>query len=247
MKLAIGLLLSNGFPVPAPFVLGLLDLTSALVSGRFNPSVPPAVRVTDMRIISCQGFPVDTARNDVCRTALADPDVDALLFLDADMRHPADLAHRLLRHGQPLVTARYQMRKPPFHTCAFRKGGPGPHDFRAIEDQTGLVPVDRAGAGALLIVRDVLEAVRDRNGEDWFRYQEGPNGLRTVSEDMWFFESAIACGYQPWCDLDTVCTHVAAFEVDPGWQQPYLEARDRQRAEVNEPRLITFPPSEVLQ
>lgn len=247
MKLAVGLLLSNGFPVPAAFVLGLLDLTSALVAGRFNPSLPPALRVTDMRIISCQGFPVDTARNDVCRTALADPDVDYLLFLDADMRHPADLAHRLLKHGQALVTARYQMRKPPFHTCAMRKMGPGPHDFKSIEEQTGLVPVDRAGAGALLIRRDVLEAVQQAVGDDWFRYQAGPNGLRTVSEDMWFFEQAIACGFQPWCDLDTVCTHVASFEVEPGWQQPYLEARDRQQAEQGEKRLITFPQTAVLQ
>lgn len=243
MKLALGLLLSNGFPVPAPFVLGFADLLSTLLSGRLNPSLPAPLQVHDLRIVNCQGFPVDTARNDVCRTVLTDPDVTHLLFLDADMRHPSDLAHRLLRHQQPLVTARYQMRKPPFHTCAMRKAGPGPHDFKSIEEQSGLVPVDRAGAGCLLIAREVLEDIRARVGDDWFRYQTGPNGLRTVSEDMWFFEQAIACGYQPYCDLDTVCTHVASFEVEPGWNQQYREVLQPKTSVEPARKVIDFTPA----
>lgn len=230
MKLAIGVLLSNGFPVPAAFVLGLAELLQCVLTGTGNELLPPGRALTSARLINSQGFPVDTARNEICRLVLDEDNADYLLFLDADMRHPANLAHRLLSHNLPLVTGRYQMRKPPFHTVAMRKAGPGPHDFKAIEDQRGLVPVDRAGAGCLLISRQVLEDVRLLAGDNWFQYQVGPSGLRTVSEDMWFFEQAQLAGYQPWCDLDAVCTHISAFEIDPSWQKPYLEARDRAEA-----------------
>jgi len=227
VKLAIGVLLSNGFPVPAAFVLGLAELLQSVLTGTGNELLPVARKLTSARLINSQGFPVDTARNEICRLVLDNDDADYLLFLDADMRHPANLAHRLLSHNLSLVTGRYQMRKPPFHTVAMRKAGPGPHDFKAIEDQRGLVPIDRAGAGCLLIARQVLEDVRLLAGDNWFQYQAGPSGLRTVSEDMWFFEQAQLAGYQPWCDLDAVCGHIASFEIDPGWQKPYLEARDR--------------------
>lgn len=226
MKLAIGLLLANGFPVPAPFVTGFADLLTCVLTGAGNSLLPPKRQITSARLITSPGFPIDTARNEVCRLFLDEDTADYLLFLDADMRHPKDLAHRLLANNVPLVTGRYQMRKPPFHTVAMRKAGPGPHDFKSIDEQHGLVPIDRAGAGCLLIAREVLEKVRAHAGDNWFMYQVGPNGLRTVSEDMWFFEQAQACGYQPWCDLDTVSTHVAQFEVDPSWNQRVVQARD---------------------
>lgn len=229
MKLKIGLLLSNGFPVPAAFVLGLTNLLTQILTGAGNSLLPPERHITECGIISSQGFPVDTARNEVCRLFL-ESDADYLLFLDADMGHPGDLAHRLLAHDVPLVTGRYQMRKPPFHTVALRKAGPGPHDFKPILDQHGLVPIDRAGAGCLLIAREVLENIRMIAGDNWFQYQIGEKGLRTVSEDMWFFEQAQHCGYQPYCDLDVVSTHVASFEVDPGWQRDALRVLDEVRA-----------------
>jgi hypothetical protein len=223
VKVAIGLLLSNGFPVPVPFVLGLTDVLTATLTGTGNTLLPAERQITDARIIRTEGFPVDTARNEVCRMFLDQYDGDYLLFLDADMRHPATIAHQLLRHQVDLVTARYQMRKPPFHTVAMRKVGNGPHDYKSIAETSGLVRVDAAGAGALLIHRSVLEKVRAKVGDDWFRYQVGPNGLRTVSEDMWFFERCKALGIQAWADLDCVCTHVAAFEIDPTWNAPYRE------------------------
>jgi hypothetical protein len=74
-------------------------------------------------------------------------------------------------------------------------------------------------------------AIRDRNGDEWFRYQDGPDGKRSRSEDMWFYEQALACGFQPYLDADTVCTHFASFEVDPSFQQPFHEALARAQAE----------------
>jgi hypothetical protein len=226
VKVAIGLIFSHGFPVPPPFIKGLFDWYGAVLTGSGNRLLPAERAITDARIIYSEDFPVDAARNDVCRVFLDESDHDYLVFLDADMRHPAETIHRLLGHGLPVVTGRYQMRRPPFHTVAMRKTGTGPHDYTSVAETSGLVPIEAGGAGVLAIRRDVLERLRTQTNGEWFRYQVGPNGLRSVSEDMWFYQQAILAGYQPMADLDLTCSHVASFEVGPQWHTPFREAYD---------------------
>lgn len=217
MKLTIGLILSHGFPVPAPFVVGLAGLYRALLTGEGNTLLPPGQGITAARSVFSFAFPTDAARNELCRKFLDEDNGDYLLFLDADMKHPEMLPHRLLSHGQAIVTGRYQLRKSPFLTVAMQKVGDGPHDYKAVDKcgpVRGLMPIDAAGAGCLLIRRDVLQTMRARLGDNWFQYQIGKSGLRDVSEDMWFFEQAKACGYQAYLDADAVCSHIGQFEID---------------------------------
>jgi glycosyltransferase involved in cell wall biosynthesis len=227
VKVAIGLLLSNGFPVPVPFFLSYFALYNRLVAGAGNANLPPHLQIVGAPLIHSQGFPVDCARNDVCRKVL-ESDADYLLFLDADMRHPADLVERLLKHDTAIVTARYHMRKPPFLAVAMRHCGPNAFDCRAIERGQGLMPIDFGGAGALLIRRDVLEAM----GSDWFRYSRQTRAPfeYTISEDMHFYLNARKAGFQPYVDWDTECGHFAMMEVDGSWNRPFVEAADAQRA-----------------
>jgi hypothetical protein len=227
VNVAIGLIFAHGFPTPPAFIKGLFDWYGAVLTGSGNAGVAPDKAITGARLIYSEDFPIDAARNDVCRVFLAAKDYDYLVFLDADMRHPAQTIHRLVGHGLPVVTGRYQMRKPPFHTVAMRKTGDGPHDYTSVAETSGLVPIDGGGAGVLAIRRDVLDAMRARVGENWFQYQVGPNGLRSVSEDMWFYQQAIAAGFQPMADLDLQCSHVASFEVGASWHVPFREAFDQ--------------------
>lgn len=225
MKVAIGLVLTHGFPIPIPFLKGVFDWYGTLISGAANATA--AQPITEARLIYSEDFPIDAARNDICRVFLDQSDAEYLIFLDADMRHPSDVVHRLVSHGAPIVTGRYQMRRPPFQTVAMRKTGDGQRDYKSIEDQTGFVPIDAAGAGVLAIRRDVLQRIRAAHGDEWFAYSMGPNGLKSVSEDMAFFERAKALGIQAYCDLDVACSHVASFEVGAQWHQPFRDAYDK--------------------
>jgi hypothetical protein len=220
LKVCLGLIYSHGFPVPAPFVSGLTGVLYMLLTGSGNRLLPVDRQITAARVLESYAFPVDAARNELCRMFLDQDDAEYLLFLDADMRHQPEIAHRLVSHGQPLVTGRYQMRKSPFWTVAMRKTGDGPRDYKAVDkvtDVAGLIPVDAAGAGALLIHRSVLVAIRERIGDEWFKYQVGASGLRDISEDMWFFEQSKAAGFQAYLDADATCTHVGQFEIDAAW------------------------------
>ncbi len=230
MKVAVGLVLTHGFPVPIPFLKGIFDWYGALLTGAGNALLRPEDHITQAKLIYSEDFPIDCARNDICRVFLEQSDAEYLIFLDADMRHPAEVIHKLVSHGAPIVTGRYQMRRAPFQTVAMRKVGDGPRDYKAIEETTGLVKIDAAGAGVLAIRRDVLQRMRAVHGDEWFAYSMGPNGLKSVSEDMAFFERAKALGIQAYCDLDVQCTHVAAFEVGAQWHAPFREAYDKAQA-----------------
>lgn len=236
MKVTLGLVVSHGFPVPAPFVIGYSHLLQAMLTGAPNAALPAHLKIDRARALFVQDFPIDFARNRACTIFLDEDDGDHLLFLDVDMVHPPDLAHRLVAAGEDVVTARYTMRKPPFFSVAMRRSGDGPTDYQAIEKVEpgvrGLAKVDAGGAGALLISRRCLAAIRERVGDDWFRYQDGPAGLRSRSEDMWFYEQAIAAGFQPWLDADLWCKHIAQFEVDPSFHEPYADAYKAKQQEA---------------
>jgi len=227
VRVAIGLLMANGFAMYPPFVMGWTRMLQGLLTGALN--APGGPQVTEVNVVYGQDFPIDHARNRMLRLILDDdPRSEWVLLLDVDMSHPPDTLHRLLAHGKDVVTGRYTMRKPPFFSVAMRKTGDGPTDYQAIEkvepDVTGLLPIDAAGAGCLLVSRRALLRIRDLIGDDWFRYQDGPDGKRSRSEDMWFFEAAREAGFQPYLDADLWCGHIASFVVDPKYHEPYAEA-----------------------
>jgi glycosyltransferase involved in cell wall biosynthesis len=243
MKVTLGILLAGGFPVPTDFVVGYSLLFQTMMS-----KMGPGQTIDRGRVLFEQNFPIDWARNHCVKSFLDSDDGDYLLFLDADMVHPPDLAHRLVAHGVDIVTAHYVTRRPPHFTVAMRKVGPGHTDYESVcrhGEEHGLMEVDAAGAGALLISRRCLQDMRamlrerrlraepdfpwpDVAGDDWFRYQDGPEGLRSRSEDLWFFEQAKAAGFQAYLDADVKCRHLAQFAIDHNWHEPWREAHARE-------------------
>lgn len=236
MKVHVCVILANGFPPTTPFFESFALLQQYVLQGLGNDLLPVGRKIGAMRLTVEKNFPIDWARNHACGLFLDHDDSDYLLFLDADMTHPPDLAHRLVRHDVDVVTGRYVMRKPPFFTVAMRKVGAEATEYQAIEKLEasvhGLLKVDAAGAGALLISRRCLEAIRARVGDDWFRYQDGPEGKRSRSEDMWFYEQARAAGFQPWLDADLRCGHQAVFTVDDRNHAPYADEYKQALARV---------------
>lgn len=237
MRVAVGVIMANGFPIPPcffkswtrmmQFVGGCNDAWYA----QTNALLPPDRQVQETNVIHSEAFPVDRARNQIITHFLDRDTSDYLLFLDCDMEHPPDTIWRLLKHNVDVVTGRYPMRKPPFFSVCMRKTGPGPRDYDSIEKLlpldtiTGLVPVDGGGAGVLMVSRRCLTAMRAHLGADnWFMYQDGPDGLRSVSEDMWFYQQAIACGYQPLMDADLWCGHERKEVVTPKDHVPFKDA-----------------------
>jgi hypothetical protein len=235
MRLAIGLLLSPGYSPPAEFWLGradrtgdpegLLALTQRIQTGVANLSLPDHLKITGYRQITSRKFPTDVARNEVCQAVL-DGDEDYLLFLDCDMVHPGTLVETLLMAEKPVITARYHLKKPPFAAVCYVKHRTleGPHRYASIHFGQGIFEIERGGAGALLIRRDVLQAIHDKVGPNWFRYQRGPEAPHdfSVSEDFWFWQQAREAGFKCFVDWDCECQHLTQMAVDSSWNTPFL-------------------------
>ncbi len=225
MRLAIGTITSNDFPVPNVFWESFIALFRRLESGLVNSALPSHRQLTSLNWIRGQQFPTDVARNEICAAALQDG-CDYLLFLDCDMVHPSDLVERLLLVDQPVVTARYHLKKPPFAACVFMhdRVTPGPRQYRTIHFGRGVFEIHACGAGALLIRRDVLTAIAERKGHNWFRYQRGPTPPHdfSVSEDIWFCEQARAAGFSIWCDWELECGHVTNHIIGKSFNDAYV-------------------------
>lgn len=260
MKFAIGMIVSSGFRVDTDFLYGrpdhppegFLALWSHIESGAINQHLPDELKITGVESILSRKFPTQVARNEICRNVLQ-KDHDYLLFLDCDMVHPIDMVQRLLLQQKPVVTARYHTKKAPFAAIAYVKHRTeaGPHRYASVHFGQGCFEIERAGAGALLIRRDVLQAIHDRHMArlaeietlnipdwaraylpreqtvQWFRYQYGPevNGDETVSEDFWFFQQAREAGFSCWCDWEIVCPHIGPQAIDDSWNRPFLHTQ----------------------
>lgn len=229
MKIAVGLVVSHGFPAPTEFWDSYEQVMHHLRSGAANDTLPPELQITNVRRIKSTAFPVDLARNEVVRSFLDDGDERFLVFMDADMTFPADWVAKLVAHDHPVVTARYHMRKPPYHAIAYVKHRwqDGPHAYAPVHFGHGLIEIERGGAGALVIRRDVAEAIRFKNGDNWFRYQRGPEKPHdmSVSEDFWFYQQAREAGFACYCDWDVECRHLQLMAIDRTWNLSYLEAQ----------------------
>jgi hypothetical protein len=145
---------------------GFFAMWQRLQTGEANRHM--AQPITGLNLIYSRLFPTDVARNEVCTNLLA-TDADWLLFLDTDMVHPADLPERLLSAHRKVITGRYHLKAPPFSTVAYVKHPTqdGPGRYSTIHFGQGIFEIERGGGGALLIHREVLEAIRDRQLRDW--------------------------------------------------------------------------------
>lgn len=115
-------------------------------------------------VISFQrGVPFDVARNFLV-DQLYDYGCDWLFFLDSDVMCPADTIQRLLAHQQPIVSALYYRRHPPYNPCMWKAmEKPSPQGaFAPISDwpKGQVIDVDVTGAGVLLIHRSVFDKIQ---------------------------------------------------------------------------------------
>jgi len=229
MRLAIGIVMTSAFAAPPQFWDSYEGLIWRLASGAINRTLPRHLLIEGARRIKSAKFPTDVARNEICRNMLKGNE-DYLLFLDADMTFPLDLVERLVAEEAPVITARYHAKKPPFHAIAFVKHRTldGPHRYQAVHYGRGVFEIERCGAGALLIRRDVLDALQVRIGDEWFRYQRGPDEADhhdfTISEDFWFCQQVREAGFSIFCHWDVECEHLSTLPITRESNLAFLRA-----------------------
>lgn len=165
------------------------------------------------------GTLIHTSRQRLAEAALEHAP-DYILWIDSDMRFPADSLHRLLAHREQFVGINYSTRGIPPDFTASKKVRFNADQFRVpcvtSEESTGLEAVEAMGFGMVLIRYDVFAALPEPRGENrpWFWYDYCPDIDATVGEDVYFCRLAREAGFTPYVDhdLSKECKHVGTFE-----------------------------------
>jgi hypothetical protein len=132
-----------------------------------------------------------------------------LLFLDADMTFPPNLARRLLAHKVDVVGCNCVTKQfPSLPTARNEDLSPVP-----FEQEKPLIPVWRVGTGVLMVTTDVLRKLPRPCFTP--RWDEGTNDY--VGEDWAFIEHVENAGYTVHLDteLSKEIGHVGKYTFTP--------------------------------
>lgn len=150
-----------------------------------------------------EGAYTESNRNNIVRAVLNyEHPIDAIMWLDADMRFPADTISRLWGHGKSIVGATYRERQEPYRYLGKF------HDQEHAQAKTGLAPMDLMPGGMILVWTDVYR----RLDPPWYKLDE--DGLR---DDYHFSAKAREAGIGVWCDMDLTLKVRHRGEQEIGW------------------------------
>lgn len=143
----------SGNTVNAKFMVSLVSLMV-----RFNMVQVPGYGSQEMRLMNVRGSILSKSRLELVRAAVREQ-ADYLLMIDSDHTFPADLLHRLIAAGKPVVAINCTVKQLPSQPTA-RAQEPGNLNGIPIytdPETTGVEQVWRVGTGVMLISRRVLE------------------------------------------------------------------------------------------
>lgn len=174
---------------------------------QFAMSLVVLERPAGTRLASVSGTYIQASRNNLVEQLLA-TDGQWLFMVDDDHTFDRRLLINLLDRHLPIVGAAAVSRKPPYYVCAYLPGANhamGFHDF----DGT-LVEVEAVGTGAILIRRNVFEALEP----PWFEVGFDENG-RNISEDVTFCHRAREAGFTVHLDGTQTIGHLTGMAIRP--------------------------------
>lgn len=115
-----------------------------------------------------------------------------ILFIDSDMRFPADVAERLLLCDMDIVAVNCKQRTQDEWTA--RKDG----KFISSDGRSGLEEVDTVGFGVMLVKIEVFASLQ----KPWFDTPYDFDTCKHVGEDVYFCTTARFKGYKIFIDHD---------------------------------------------
>lgn len=150
---------------------------------------------------------------------------DWVLYLDDDHVLKADTLKRLLDADKDVISAHYIRRLPPFWPVAMETElENGTFIWKQLgPTEKGIIKVAAAGAGALLVKRKVLEALKPPY---WTLGQIHP---ASWGDDLDFCSRVRKAGFEVHVDLDNTLAHIMtgcvwpALDGEKGWMAKFAQ------------------------
>lgn len=191
---------------------------------------------------------IDAGRNLLVEQVLAKPRATHLLFLDSDIICASNACRKLLTHDKDIISGlafqrgtmqfpliySYQGRhrvsgkmcpafapilEPVYRYLSKKRLPVTEITYATLEGNEGLVKIGGAGAGFLLVKREVF----DKIPYPWFSFERG-------GEDLYFFDKVRRYGLEVWVDMGVLLGHL---RLDPVGASQFLTQYEN-TAEANE-------------
>jgi len=180
---------------------------------------------------------IDAGRNLLVEQVLAKPRATHLLFLDSDIVCAGNACRKLLTHNKDIISGLYFQRGTmqfpviysyqgrhrvsgkmcpaftpildPVYRYLSKKRLPVTEiTYATLEGNDGLMKIGGAGAGFLLVKREVFEKIP----YPWFSFERG-------GEDLYFCDKARKNGFEIWADMSVLLGHL---RLDPVGASQFL-------------------------
>lgn len=146
----------------------------------------------DVFFLITQGSLLSAQRNSLVTKAL-EMGATHVLFIDSDMRFPANIAELLGKRDKDIIGANCIQRGDNTKWTAFKDG-----QFVQSQMKRGEEEVDSIGMGVTLIKREVFEKMK----QPWFFCPFDKQENRIVGEDVYFCTLAREAGFSVFVDHD---------------------------------------------
>jgi len=154
-------------------------------------------------------FPLCKNRNEAVLKAL-EHEADYIMFVDADMQHPAEIITQLLAHQLPVVSGMYFHQAPPHLPVVYKhkEGIHYTHYYDYPKDE--LFTVDLVGMGCMLVDTKIFKHIE----LPYFGYRSSrKDGIVEGTEEVIFCEKIREAGFDIVVDPKIQCTHFAIEDV----------------------------------
>jgi hypothetical protein len=134
-----------------------------------------------------------------------------MLFWDSDIRAPADCIVRMVNHHLPIVAVNYPKKTIEAVPTAYIESDDYVGPCYTQKQHTGLQAVTSCGFGLMLIEMSVFDELKT----PLFQFtQIGSEGIKTLTEDVYFCHKAIDAGFDVVIDhdLSKQISHIGHFE-----------------------------------
>lgn len=158
----------------------------------------------DTMFLPALGSYIPNNRNGLV-TAAMQVGASHLLFIDSDMRFPADTIDEFLNTHVGIIAANCRQRTQDAWTA--RKNG----QWVSSAGRSGIERVDSVGTGVMMIDMNVFRGLEP----PWFPFEWDAGTGKYVGEDVGFCRKATAAGYQIWIDhtLSQQVRHIGTVEL----------------------------------
>ena len=152
--------------------------------------------------------PISYNRNKIVQTFLQNKKYDYLLMLDDDNVPPADILHLADFDKDIICGLSFGWQQGLVVPSAFKRRPDGIYTVAPFTGDEGLIEVDAAGSGQMMIARRVLEKLRYP-----FRNEYDRDGMKKLGLDLNFCQRAKELGFKVWVHLDYLSSHWVEFDL----------------------------------